>query len=56
MKSKSIYLGHEFVGEVVEVGSNVKDIKIKDKVIMDSVIRNPDLEKSNIFGGFYKLL
>ncbi len=31
----NIIRGHEFVGEIVEVGSSVKDLKVKDIVIVD---------------------
>ncbi len=51
-KSKMIYLGHEIVGQVVAKGRNVKKIKLNDKVIFDSVIRNSKDEKNNVFGGF----
>ena len=35
---KRIYLGHELVGKVIDVGSNVKKIKKNDKVIMDQLL------------------
>ncbi len=31
--TRRIYLGHEMVGEVVEVGSEVRDIKVGDRVV-----------------------
>lgn len=31
----NVIRGHEFVGEIVEVGSNVKDLKVKDTVVVD---------------------
>jgi 2-desacetyl-2-hydroxyethyl bacteriochlorophyllide A dehydrogenase len=55
-KKKRIYLGHELVGKVVEVGSNVKKIKKNDKVIMDSATRKVDRLKNNLFGGFSNYL
>lgn len=33
-----ITLGHEFAGEVVEIGANVKDIKIGDRVTADNTV------------------
>ena len=51
-KKKRIYLGHELVGKVIDVGSNVKKIKKNDKVIMDSATRKVDKLKNNLFGGF----
>lgn len=55
-KKKKIYLGHELVGKVIDVGNNVKNIKKNDKVIMDSAIRNIDRIKNNLFGGFSNYL
>ena len=55
-KKKRIYLGHELVGKVIDVGSNVKKIKKNDKVIMDSATRKVDKLKNNLFGGFSNYL
>lgn len=33
--NKGIILGHEYIGRVVEIGSNVKHIKIGDRVVVD---------------------
>jgi L-iditol 2-dehydrogenase len=34
-----VILGHEFSGEVAEVGKKVKDLKAGDKVAVDTVVR-----------------
>lgn len=34
-----VILGHEYVGEVVEVGSNVKRVKVGDRVVVDPNIK-----------------
>lgn len=34
--TKTIYLGHELIGEVTEVGSGVTTLKVGDRVILDS--------------------
>ncbi|MEJ2251258.1 MAG: alcohol dehydrogenase catalytic domain-containing protein [Candidatus Lokiarchaeota archaeon] len=31
----NIILGHEFVGTIIEIGANIKDLKIGDKVVVD---------------------
>ena len=52
-KKEKIYLGHEVLGEVIDRGKKVKKISIKDKIVLDSVIRNKKHQKSsNLFGGF----
>ena len=38
--TKSIYLGHEVLSEVTEVGSGVTTIKVGDRVILDSLEAN----------------
>ena len=53
LKEKTIYLGHEVVGQVIEKGKNVKKITLGDRVILDSVIRNDKQSKAkNVFGAF----
>ncbi|MDA2936314.1 alcohol dehydrogenase catalytic domain-containing protein [Patescibacteria group bacterium AH-259-L05] len=37
--AKNIILGHEYVGEVVEIGKNVKNIKVGDRVAVDPNIK-----------------
>jgi len=34
--AKTIYLGHELIGEVTEIGSGVTTLKVGDRVILDS--------------------
>jgi len=34
--TKTIYLGHELIGEVTEIGSGVTTLKVGDRVILDS--------------------
>ena len=53
LKEKTIYLGHEVVGQVIAKGKNVKKITLGDRVILDSVIRNEKQSKAkNVFGAF----
>lgn len=43
-------LGHEVAGEIVEVGDQVKDFKVGDRVIVGSVVpnwRNPAIQEGN---------
>jgi threonine dehydrogenase-like Zn-dependent dehydrogenase len=42
------YLGHEVVGEVVEVGSNVTRFKIGDRVVMESRTAGPNCHSQEI--------
>lgn len=35
---KGDILGHEFMGEVVEIGSGVKKLKVGDRVVVSSII------------------
>ena len=51
-KIKSMYLGHEVVGKVVKVRKKVKNLKINDTVIVDSVNRTKNIDNKDIFGGF----
>ena len=51
-KVKSMYLGHEVVGKIIELGHNVKGLKINDIVIVDSVNRKNSVDNKDIFGGF----
>lgn len=46
----NLILGHEAIGEIVEVGSKVKDFKIGDKVIVPAITpnwRNNEIEDSS---------
>lgn len=47
---KDMILGHEAVGEVVEIGSLVKDIKVGDKVIVPAI--TPDWASLEAQGGY----
>ncbi len=49
-----VMLGHENVGEVVEVGSEVKGLKIGDKVLLPFV--DPDLEHLGPYGSAWGAL
>ncbi|MEW6716075.1 MAG: zinc-binding dehydrogenase [Chloroflexota bacterium] len=40
--NKRFYLGHESVGEVVEVGSGVKQFKVGDRVVIESRFHGPN--------------
>lgn len=37
--TSGIILGHEYVGEIVEVGSRVKNVKVRDRVVVDPNIK-----------------
>ncbi len=49
---KETFLGHELVGEVYQIGKNVKNLKKGDRVILDSVNRHDHQLNNNIFGGW----
>ena len=44
--------GHEFVGTIVEVGANVKDLNIGDRVWVDPAYSNSDPRRCCMAGGF----
>jgi 2-desacetyl-2-hydroxyethyl bacteriochlorophyllide A dehydrogenase len=50
-KDKEIFLGHEVFGKVVDKGSSVKNLRIGDSVILDSMNRDYNIS-NNIFGGW----
>ncbi len=47
---KNMVLGHEAVGEVVDVGSNVRDFKVGDKVMITAI--TPDWNSVEAQGGY----
>ncbi|WP_125152817.1 NAD(P)-dependent alcohol dehydrogenase [Clostridium rectalis] len=47
---KNMILGHEAIGEIVEVGSEVKDFKVGDKVIVPAI--TPDWRSIAVQQGF----
>ncbi len=47
---KNMILGHEAVGEVVEVGSEVRDFKVGDKVLVSAI--TPDWNSLEAQGGY----
>jgi threonine dehydrogenase-like Zn-dependent dehydrogenase len=49
---RNIILGHEAVGEVVEVGSEVKDFKPGDRVVVPAV--TPDWRTSEVQRGYHQ--
>ncbi|MEW6696238.1 MAG: NADP-dependent isopropanol dehydrogenase [Bacillota bacterium] len=48
----NMILGHEAVGEVVEVGSEVKDFKPGDRVVVPAI--TPDWNTTEIQGGYHQ--
>lgn len=50
----NMILGHEAVGEVVEVGSLVRDFKVGDKVLVSAI--TPDWNSRQAPGGFCNAL
>lgn len=49
---KPMALGHEFAGEVVEVGEGVKSYKLGDRVAYNSNNSPADMGRGGVFGGF----
>lgn len=50
-KPKNLILGHEGIGEIIEVGRKVADFKVGDQVLIPSMTPNwlhPDVEDGNI--------
>lgn len=39
-ETSPVLMGHEFAGEVVEVGEGVEDVRVGDLVAADAVIRD----------------
>ncbi len=51
--NEPMVLGHEASGEIIEVGSNVKDLKVGDRVCMEPGI--PEAGSRAVFEGHYNL-
>ena len=51
-KEKKIYLGHEIVGKVKNIGKKVINFSVGDHVILDSKIRDEAITAKNKYGGW----
>ena len=52
IKKKKIYLGHEIVGKVKNIGKKVINFSVGDHVILDSKIRDEAITAKNKYGGW----